>query len=654
MTIAAYKNLFIPGYKALSKEQQLAFEQTPAGLQFVAFVNKYQADKKSMSWFDRIISPLFYPDDVQGFIKKNIALIKDCSEYQGILIQIFCSILLPRFPLLKHLNEESLKELANTAYSKSFVCAYHASAEDKEPIFEEWNKEFSRDFLTNEKLDEIEQNLAKEYVAFYSARANKLFQFFPLFNYSIDDQQPTVLTQLQNLYSSIPRTTSIQDLRNLEAEILGKFLFNYLNAACSFNPDFKQSNLSDFNKNQATLLAKKIILAFDESSPLMIDKWLVEYGEALTENCIAINGIRRIVKIDEASDLSAPFIDKFWKNKAVTGVWDLLNQLSEAHAFLTNMGFSSQNDNIVNTLLELYNTNRIKEEVHEAKAIFATLFTPLRPFLEEYRDIRLHEKNILIIFIRTIIPILIIIGFVIGVSVLLGPLALPEVVLAFLIIPILFAAAVTSSAYIFVKNWAYNACRVLYYGGDIEFQINTRMITAFKTKETAESICTFYINELKKCIDKEEHFLKIANDNSLSSQEIDERTANIKRRCNLYMEWDYIHSNGRLGIEVARTIALKRLNEDIDKTCLLMEAVWDKEDLPKIKPSIDAMLKHIQAIFKTTSIDNDSANSDKLKPSDLGKHYLSSQSFFTQQSKIHKDRACSLDSITKSIPCAPN
>lgn len=354
------------------------------------------------------------------------------------------------------------------------------------------------------------------------------------------------------------------------------------------------------------------------------------------------------MRINETQAIPHSLSSMIRNTEPVKQTEDFLNKLSEAHAFMQATSLASQNDNCINAMLDLYNTNRAAEQINETKSMLMSLLEPFKPLYDEYKDIALYEKNTYSKVFRSIIPIIVLVGFIVVISTALAFLALPEVVFIVALIPTLFLGAFLASQYTAIKNTAYNFLRQSYYGGVYEipeFQINERMIqpSAFKTLQNATTIRNFYVNELEKC-DHLELNWSSKTSGTLSSHDLEQRAINEKRRNTLWLEWYDIHSNNKLGCNDITTIALERLQSEIDNEIKTMKDVFNDQDLPEITLSI----QQISVDIKTNlGIKGPFFYSKSNKDNIIQDNH--SSRFFKPQCLENKNRAETLDVLLSSI-----
>ncbi|MFI4963284.1 MAG: hypothetical protein ACHP6H_05450, partial [Legionellales bacterium] len=204
--------------------------------------------------------------------------------------------------------------------------------------------------------------------------------------------------------------------------------------------------------------------------------------------------------------------------------------------------------------------------------------------------------------LRILIPLSIIVLFFFVLSIALA--SVPEVFLAIIVIPALYAATALASGYLMVKENLRSMILKTYYGGRYEipeYQISPRMIHAFGTQTKAQSIRDFYMDALKECDEKEQQFYIKYELGTLSSREIEARKNNFKEKFSLVMEWYDIHTNPDLGSDQVLSIALNRLTLCLERECAFMEEAWNTIDSSLMEQYIAAYVNEVQAFIKVAS-----------------------------------------------------
>jgi len=290
-------------------------------------------------------------------------------------------------------------------------------------------------------------------------------------------------------------------------------------------------------------------------------------------------------EIDNSLAYAWKDLDK--KNENSLTKW--LNTMSDAHGFIQVMGWATQNENSPFAIIfDSYNYLRYKKDIAGARFILISLIAPFYPLFTEYQDIAGREKNTFLKVLRTVIPMLIVASFIIGVTALI-PLALPELAFFILAIPLLYLGLALASLYVKTKELIYRGYRHVMYEDDInlfpEFEANDDLKTIFK--EDVSKIREYYIQAIQACNTIEACYKEkgLLEDDT----EEEKRTANLERSHALLLEWFDLRDNKKLNKKNKRCIALKRLESD--------EANASKTFKRDIKNLVHAIEKDVNAKF---------------------------------------------------------
>lgn len=661
----------IPGYSMLSGSERLDFQNTPVGKKFTAIIEKNRNAINGFTDSKWFFQKLIYPYDKekqqlrQQFEQDKNAFIsgmKSTLELKNLFSLIAAQILPSIFPdycLLDELQQRALafaplsQELYQTCYPQiSLLTPLDSDHADvlalrKKQIVCEWEHHFrtAPDMAVIRKI--IEQKKQIDRSAMLRERMKQLAQFFPLLRYIAPSNDKSSLAQLALKYRELLKKTEDFNLADIERNSLAILLFDYLHIPSAKYLSFIQ--LQNFNLNQAHILAEKIMRAFNEKTKLNMDEWIEQYQRNLSvylnTTLCRINGKIWTDPDKTTQQISSSLSNMFWNSEPVNQATEFMNKLSEAHAFLQVTGFSSQNDNIILSILDLYNTHRFAEQVNENKSILLSLLTPFVPLYDEYKDIALYEKNTYRKIFRMMMPLLIIAGFVVLVALSLSPLSLPAFAFAVAMIPTLILGFVLAAQYAKFKNSIYNFFRQYSYGGPFEipeFQVNERMVNALKSKANAHLIRDFYIQELQSCDRIEALYKNTESLGVLTQLQIATRKVNLSKRHALCMEWYDIHSNIELGCDELPKIIRARLHNEISTELSALQKTLQEEYSEQIQPLIT------QA---ATEIKNKIAIDSGCKKGDvLYYHHTLPQTagmFAPKQTLVHKKRAEQLDAIAQ-------
>ncbi|KTC84511.1 hypothetical protein [Legionella brunensis] len=688
-------NLFIPGYPLLSEAVRKQFEDSNAGFKFVGAIKETQeaivAFRSSVSWWQLIFI------GVEGELEKQkekfksdkvqlIAQIETSEEYKTVIAEIIRTLLPEICPDYEFLNPEDQFLLAKAPFSQALYALINCDQQiaqiseefgvkddwyrmqhledhrqeleelyqKKDMIIKDWQEQFAnRDELSTLKVriaEEKKKERDKEIkirLVELADETQKLAEFFPLLK-----TDPLTLAEFQKQYFDALQNENA-DLLNVEENELAIFIFHHLQQATKSH--FEYVELHSFNLKQAKLFAQRILIAFHQKKDLESDTWFAEYQKQLTQKLHAklllINNRESLPETPEKQELLGSLSSLFGLDKTVERTKEFLNKLADAHAFIQATGFSTQNESSFLAILDIYNYGRAADQITETKAILASLFRPFYPLYEEYRDIALYEKNVYLKIIRTVMPMLVVAGFVTLVAALLAPLLIPELAFSVVLIPTLFLGLAFATKYVTLKNDLYKLLRENYYGGVFEipeFQTNIRMFTIFKNEGTALAVRNFYIQEIQRCDEIDAAYQAGAQEGTLSEEEIKLKKANLLKRHTLCLEWYDIHSNVALGCEKVPQLVIARLEEVKGREyTALREAL--QANFPELQKAVAKMVRELKTTFaqKESPVESIAPPRAAISGGINGNH--SPRLFKPSKLLAHKLQAEKLDAIAATI-----
>lgn len=485
-------------------------------------------------------------------------------------------------------------------------------------------EEFKQKFGSKIEYQTVIEQIRFAPVEKLAERTHKLANFFPLL-------APHTQALIEYYKSQISNKSI--NAEQIEFNTVYQLIFNELQSVSNrFELYLDPHEVTEFNKNKAklaalnskyaTTIARNIIAKFNVSESSNTNQLLHNYNEELADeilDCIlTIKSIKPLPKEQrKINTLTATCLNWLWNNSKLSDASEYFDQFGDSFIFLTQTGFISQKDGFLINLLELKKANKIQNEINESRSIFAKIVSPLKPLWDEFKEISQHEKNKLHIFVRSLIPVLIALGFIIGATVLLNPLLIPEVIVAVVIIPVLIYVGLgLAAAYCSVKNGVFNYFKHRLYGGPYEipeFQINQRLREAFGTEKKAKSVRSFYVDELIKCDTIENNYKeKEEASNNLSTLEITLRKENLERRFKLGIEWHRLSCDGKLGSNEIKPMFLQRLRSDEAEELKRMEAYWKQHDEPNVKIAVDELKPRfaLQPRANNTQVNNTQPNNN--------------------------------------------
>jgi len=599
-------NLLIPGYVLLTQNQRSEFESSEEiGEHF----------KNIIKW--SIAENTNKKDLENCFREKKEQFANLYSEHEcfiNLKNEISRCVIKKEHPYFSLLTESEQLQLAKTSYSHNFtdsiliiddfiakeqkkkrsnsmismkiddaMLTFHSH---KTSEIHTWQARLSQDPAMSDASAKINNQLIARKTESHSTilaackeRARKLAIFFPILNYRKSEH--TDLTFLEELEASYltPNGELKSDLKIVEEVFLTKLLFDLIKHETD-----QLNGIDDFNLHCAKLLANNILNAFHEQKLFTINKWISSYNEALQK--LIFHRIQLInnqvwikSEIGEVEKLINSVSYLFWNNKAVGRTTNFLGKLSDAHAFIQATSFSTQNENSFLAILDLYNYGRYTDQIAETKSIIASLMSPFTALYEEYRNIAFYENNLYLKTIRSLIPMLIVVGFIIAVAAALTPLGIPELAFAAAFIPAFFIGLGLATKYVTFKNSIHKSFHEWRYGGKFEipeFQVSERMIRIL-TSEMAIKVRKFYIDSINYCDEQETSYFEKYKNGILLCEDIKDRHDNTKLRHQLALEWYDIHSNPQLGLEEIPLIIRRRLKQQCDTEFTTLKKTEEEE-----------------------------------------------------------------------------
>lgn len=698
---------FIPGYQTLPENLRLTFEGTTEGQKFVKAVSDAEkaiaAFMDSSTWWSRIFgSDESKREQLQSQLKSIkedcIKIIQNSANYSKLTREIYLIALETVWSDLEWLNEEQRYELAEMPFSQKLrdivvlnqqinelSQAFHPAEfslwqykqqmdshqeklfpllNQREKILSEWQQEFTstdqtqplREVIRTQKRSKQNEAIQQQKMA-YEQQLDRV-EGFDWLNTARKERL------IEDCMKQLSKDEDDKDfIKNNEfpallSQKLAEHFAVYLQQFT--NQYFDYLRLEDFNIAQAHRLIKQMVDTVGKKQKLNLEAWLQNYQNEcsyeIKKNVLLINNKPWTIKHSEQQYLLGAISSLFLQNKTVEKTKEFFDKLADAHAFIQATGFSTQNESSFLAIIDLYNYGRTADQIIETKTILLSLLQPFAPLYAEYRDIALYEKNVYSKLLRTVMPMLIATAFVVLISVLFAPLIVSELVFTIVLIPTLFLGLALATKYVALKDSAYKSLREIYYGGAFEipeYQINQRMLCAFKNKENALAVRDFYVEEIKKC-EEIETSLQAGHEAGLLNQEaIKARKENQLRRHTLCLEWYDIHSNTSLGWEKTADLVLARLTEVSSREYHCLQKGLD-EDSPKLLEILLAMILDLkQSLIPEISNDSVEEKRDFFSVKRTTDNY--SPSLFKPIQLIeHKKQTEKLDQITSNIKLCMN
>lgn|GEM_PF-6252404 len=293
------------------------------------------------------------------------------------------------------------------------------------------------------------------------------------------------------------------------------------------------------------------------------------------------------------SDISANAMSYIWGecNTHKKRARGFIDRLAAAHGFIQVTGWSTQNENSLFAIFDLYNYWRHIDNLDEYRSVLEGILDPLFPLYYEYRELTQREKNPLKKVYRIVLPMFIAAGFLLATAILIAPFAIHEFAFIVFSIPTIYLGLFIASQYIAIKNNIYHAVRRTWYGGTYatpDFELNGRMAASFG--EHANTIQDFYIDALKACDDIEKC---LSEKPSLKDAELALRQDNQNRRRTLIMEWFDIHENTEIGFDKVAPIVLNRLKQD-KKALYKQLKTFCNEEKTRLEPILEQTRDYLE------------------------------------------------------------
>lgn len=608
MPIHLIQELIIPGYNSLNQKLRSDFEKSPSGVLFLDLVLRTsdelsQLKERSGLWGFVFATTQKQQQSLQDqFLVDKTSLLSTLSqetEYNTLKMLIAYKSIKKVFSDFNYLNPDQKIILSQSDFSQTLVtevseihrlidkeyehlsrldfwASSHAAGrhindsiadllEKKKQLIDRWLETFAQTPQWSSLRGQILTN-----------KYQKLANFFPSLNYLNTLETKPIPSQQSEVILS-------DDLQNF-----------YLQSMKRANPFIQHGlPLEGFIQQQAQELTNTTLTAFHENKPVDIALLLTNYTNNLRNHVLnelpLINNRRWLAPPRQAKKEIINSLSFLWDNRLVDKTNQFVARLADAHAFIQATNFSTQNESSFLAILDMYNYARYHDQISETKNILASLLKPFQGVFSEYRDIGLYEKSTAMKFFRLLMPILITVATLIVISLILAPLALPELAFAAVLIPGLLLGLGLACVYVTIKNDMFKYCRDLYYGGSFEipeFQVNPRMIAAFGDVNNAKNVRLFYIDELKRCDFIEEEFQSKADQSLLTQDDISNREKNRGKRHQLCLEWYDIHSNKDLGYELLRHVVIQTLQQTCQERYKVLETAL-AVDMPIIKASIE-------------------------------------------------------------------
>jgi hypothetical protein len=377
-----------------------------------------------------------------------------------------------------------------------------------------------------------------------------------------------------------------------ELTILRDIVLDFLNEQTEpyqhmVDRDFNQARSLEWAK---TLLFAEKIISSDTMADL-IDRYTIELAQHIEKGYLStithtnestqvrwsISKRRKGVELSfthnqRASEvfaeaaLSLPegsFLGKLINNSQTT-----LMNWSDTYFLMRATGFAAQSGSTADTLLDWFNRFRYAKELSDTKSILNDLLVPVYPIYIEYRALAQDKDGNFVKYCRTLLPMVLIAGVVVSTFGLLASFALPEVAALFVMVPVLYVAAVVTAQYLELRDFLYKMTTEWWFGGPYKvpyYQVNSRMLDpkAFGTKELAQAVADYYIKAHQACDLQEQIYAQKYSAAGLDEKEATARAANNQRKNHLIASWVDIHENRDFALDHLPMIVQQQIHADI-------------------------------------------------------------------------------------------
>ena len=561
-------NQIIPGYSLLTDAEQALFEATPPGLAFVDGIEVYLDAFERKSRFKRFFEWFFEPDEsYRETIQEARRPLLMEDSYENLIIQITHAVLAYAYPDFDLLNAVQKTQLASANCARMLFPKMPDLIAKKPYRFIDRDQSYRIIDQMNLLMREFEEELATDgdMTAIHAHIVREKLRI----------QAQAKQNATDKLFNRYVRAPAIETESILEEEYnqLTRFIAAILQAHAS-----NEMGLHAFNQEQALGIADDILTAFENNQVLQVNQWLTPYQQSLqtymTDSLGTIPGVLQPFPTNASiHQITRDFLSSVYTNNVAKGTQDafftLLDEMADAHAFIQATGFSTQNETSYLSWVDVYNYTRSRLYIKDAKNDLYRFLNPFRPLFAEWRNISQYETNTARQIIRTLIPLLILVGVVIFVAAILSPIVISEAAALLILIPTLYVGALMATAYVLTKDRLYHQLRQAYYGGAYaipEYQVNARMEAGFSNPNTASQVRDVYIEEIKQCRAIEADFQQRPQ-GTLTESDMTCRKENAGRYDELNLEWYDIHSNISVGCDRIKNIALERIQKDGRAAC---------------------------------------------------------------------------------------
>lgn len=679
---------FIPDYDKLSSEEKIAFEQSTAGKKALVFLqrarNNFNLIEQNATWWQVLTGTRAekIAEFHQEFKQKKHHFLEELetlSDYRSLRTHVTEHYLDAHWSDFSSLDDSQQAQLSQTSSAQQLVTDlswFDKKIKKTEAVIDRLDEWATLSIENEHRLENLESLKQKKAATLQHWTRNTLFEepelydfamtisqkkrvdlqeralrlktFFPYLNYRFHANEPSAIETLYHY------DKPIKDRAEVEENILSDFFFKSFNLLNTSEMAFV--NLEAFSKKRAKELAQEILKHFNQGLTFSIDNWFQIYEEKLFKHLM-----KRLRLINGAEWQEPPLSHGFYEIKdSLAYLWtnfkkSRLNQFvakfARGHAIIQATGFSTQNENSYLAILDFYNYFVYHEQIEENMSIFKGLLDFFKPLYDEYRYIAYLDNGVGKIA-RIMMPMVVSGLIIIGASLLLAPLALPELAFTALFIPIVLLSLWGASEYVKVKNNIYTSLRASYYGGAYkipEFDVTQRM-TEKLGAELAKQVRDFYIQELEACDQKEMKYYKLYSQGVLGDKN-EKRKANQLRRHELALEWYDISHNFDISYEQIPQIVLNRLRK-----LSMTRYVALEEKLAKHSDTIQDSVSRVSRHLKETIVNAKAPSSRFASPSMREDAVIKFQSqFFAPPSSIVLQHKLELiDTLTHDVQvCAP-
>ncbi len=337
-----------------------------------------------------------------------------------------------------------------------------------------------------------------------------------------------------------------------------------LSAEKIISPDMMDDLIKRYTSELARRISKGYLLTITHTNESTKVLWSISKRKTGVELSFTNNQRASEVLAEELCSLpKGSFLGKLINNsQAIFTNW------SDTYFLMRATGFAAQSGSTADTLLDWFNRFRYAQELSDTKSILTDLLVPVYPIYIEYRALAQDKDGNFVKYCRTLLPMVLIAGVVVSTFGLLASFALPEVAALFVMVPVLYVAAVVTAQYLELRDFLYKMTTEWWFGGPYKvpyYQVNSRMLDtkAFGSRDLAQAVADYYIKAHQACDLQEQIYAQQYSKAGLGEIDAVARAENNKRKNHLIASWVDIHENRDFALDHLPMIAQRQIHADI-------------------------------------------------------------------------------------------